>query len=188
MQALDEPIIGIILADTQYHRYLNTWWILANVQTANQKARSVFRSDDTPRKVWNALMLQRPHFCGHIHESDWSEITVGECPYQDNPICGHPEETRFFHGIWIGAYIAQHFDPSIPHPKTVLNHGVINLDRVAQMHYWTNTDALGWWSPIPKRLIPSVKREIQAKEKDLWKEVVEPYMMKVSKVLQKIAA
>lgn len=205
MQALDEPIIGIILADTQYHRYLNIWWILANVQTANQKARSVFRSDDTPRKVWNALMLQRPCFCWKIHESKNSEINVGQCTTQNNPVCGHPEETQFFHGLWVASYLANQIDRNLPHPRAVI-YPLIHVDFAAQVGYWTDIFSTLWGNPmaaidlleeeeideqtayeltwgVPAN-ISAVKKTLQARERRLWEEVIRPHMMRVSDILR----
>lgn len=205
MKKIDAPIIGIILADTQYHRYLNIWWILANVQTANKKARSVFRSDDTPRKVWNALMLQRPCFCWKIHESIGSEITVGQCTKQDNPLCWHPEETQFFHGIGVASYLAGQIDKSLPHASVILS-ALTSTDFAAQVSYWTDIFSTLCWNPggaiglleegeideqtayeltwgIPAN-ISTVRRTLQAREKRLWEEVIRPHMMRVSDILR----
>jgi hypothetical protein len=208
MKQLDESIIGIVLDDPGYLRYLNTWWILVNVATANQKVRSVFTPNDTPRSVWNTLMFQKPRCCGKIHELEGSKITAGQCKKQDNPLCWHPEETQFFHGLWVANYLASQIDRKLPHPGAILSP-LMHIDFAAQVSYWTDIFSTLCWNPggaiglleegeideqtvyeLTERIpvnIARVKRTLKEREKRLWKEVIRPHMMQVSAILRKVA-
>lgn len=199
MKELDEPILKTIY-ENNYRRYIGGLW---NEATAYANASQVFSRSDTPRKVWNALIIQKPHCCGKIHESIWSGITVGQCKNQNNPLCGHPEETQFFHGLWVAAYLSRMVQTDFPHVAPILRD-LTNLDRLAQYMYWSDVDSVLWWTlgiaigndeEVDEQYlyettwrtiidVPTIKKQIQERERKLWEETIQPYMMRVSEVLR----
>jgi hypothetical protein len=183
MQKIDAPIIDIILWDSGYRGYLKMgsdvggrgvlWNIIDLI--ADNKASWIFTQIETVRYVFNGLLLQKPHYCWKKHEKDGSE--PGDCPFKDNPVCWHPEETRFYHGLWVAAYLCRIIQPDFPHVLTILDSQT-GLDYFAQEQYEEATDT---------QLGKTIAEKIKEKERELWEETIQPYMLRVSEILRTAA-
>lgn len=182
---LSTPVLEA-LKDPQYKSFMysepekvvgvNIWWV------AWQNARNVFSLQETVIEAWNQVALLPAIYCWKQHEIDGSGIRPCQCDVRNNASCGHPQETKIFHAYGLAWMIATQRDPSIEHPWTILRQ-LVGLDYDASDAYgtfWDNID------PTEPALIPGLKKEIQAREKSLFMEIILPWRLKVSEALTKL--
>lgn len=183
---LNDSIIEVI-GRKEYKDFLKlAGWshvLSESLEVAHAYAEKVFEQEETVRQAWNEIMWWKINCCWKEHEIGASELSILDCKNR-NLLCGHPELTKVFHTVWVGWWIALNsWWKEIQHPNIILGKLKV-LDLEAQNDYWTSEFSAEQTAPS---MIPELKRLIKEREAMLYKEIINPYMLRVSAVLRTIS-
>ena len=178
---LQTPILEAI-QDTSYRDFMISWCgkVPPSIfHVGMDEAPKIFWLRETIREAWNKTMIRGPIFCGKRHEIQGSSIRPQTCSERGNPCCGHPQASSILHTYGLTGMIAYDIDPSLVHPASIL-HQIIALDFEWARVYGTSYDED---EPLPEGEIPGMKTEMRKLERDLFEKVTQPWIQRVSTLI-----
>lgn len=184
MEELEQPIINLIQSkwyvDFMYRARTDN---LGDSFDLIRRGHVEFPIQDTVRTAWNRLCIQKPIFCGWLHEHPSMSMGVLNCKHRWSSCCGHLEASQIFHTIGVGGYLAHTIDPTLTHPGNIIEKTVQD-DTAFQVWYGVSRETGYYFDPIPVSEIPRVRFKLQNRQIKTYHTVTRPYIMRVGEILR----